>query len=112
MSTAMSKARSFVPGRSGSTSDPDEPKGLPAILWALFSAVLDKLLREVKKKDCSPAMLSIAVSFLKMNEIKASKAQGSVYTGLESLVRRSGLGTPFTPSTSATNKNDEEETEE
>jgi hypothetical protein len=104
--------RSLIAGRS-SAPDPDQPTGLREKLWKLFSAVLDRCLAEARKKDCSPAVLAICVSLLKFNDVRVTKVQGTVYMGLEGLVRRAGLATPFTPGSSAasttTKKNEDDD---
>ena len=83
--------------------DPQQPSNLREILWALHVAVVERVMEAVQDRSCKPIWISLAISLLRLNDIRVSKAQQSVIgvqQRLGSLVEVSkAMATPFGPPT-------------
>jgi len=67
--------------------DPDQPEGLRPRLWELWRRCLDRLAEglEDPKRRFNPAFLGVVIAFLKMNDVRVTKAGRSTADALRNL---------------------------
>src|SRR5215813_3337986 len=67
--------------------DPDQPDGLRPILWELWKRCLERLAEglEDPKRRFNPAFLAVVIAFLKMNDVRVTKADRSTADALRNL---------------------------
>src|SRR5215472_17898042 len=67
--------------------DPDQPEGLRPRLWDLWRQCLERLAEglEDPKRRYNPAFLGVVLAFLKLNDVRMTKAGRSTVDALRNL---------------------------